>query len=300
MKHTLTYGDLGDYIIKRRKADKTDQTMRNSSNAWNKFAKLLPDLAATAISDEATDKMVTRFEEAAGDQLSPATITNYTHSFRRVLAAFQRSVDATGSREVPVPQPAATSQTSTALTYGHMREYAIALQDEDPDYDQPKRWLTAYDSVVKRLPDAADMTIDPERTEQIMAQFSEAATNLRPGTIGTYQSSFRQAVRNYCEVVNVDYVEIDPDERRRRAAAKRHALTEPEPKPVETELPAVTDPSVDAEPEVAETEEAVELAEYSFLLRHRIAIAVPLPDDLTQAEADRFSRWIGSFVIDGN
>lgn len=293
MKHTLTYGDLGDYIVKRREADKTDQTMRNSSNAWNKFAKLLPDLAATAISDEATEKMVTRFEEAAGDQLSPATITNYTKSFRRVLAAFQRSVDATGSREVPAPQPAATSQTSTAPTYGHIREYAIALQEEDPDYDQPKRWLTAYDSVVKRLPEAADMTIDPERTEQIMAQFSEAATNLRPGTIGTYQSSFRQAVRNYCEVVNVDYVEIDPDERRRRAAAKRHAPTEPEPEiaePTETEYAAV-----DTEPE---TEATVELTEYSFLLRHRIAIAVPLPDGLTQAEADRFSRWIGSFVID--
>lgn len=350
MNHTLVYGDLRTYLKNRRQVDK-GYGIKGIDVGWRKFADMLPEILDTPITNETTDKLVDRFKEAAHGNLQDSTIKNYSSAFRHGLDLMLQHVEDTGTLDVPLP--AAKTTPVRMPKYSDMGEYLIARREESPDDETARRWMSAYDAIFNRVPDATDEAIDPETTEQIMERFATIASSaktakkaaakisrtdpkaaailqgtsvLKRNTVSTYGSAFRDAIRFYCEVRKLDYTEVSPEERRRRARARRaeaaaeesrraeaaaqaaaeaatRAAAEtaanavPEPEPASEAPEAAVDLPADTTAPAAEAA-GPQLADYRFLLRPGTVVALSLPDDLTRREADRLSQWISSFVID--
>lgn len=291
MTHATTYGDLGDYIVARRTSDKNngrkDESLRHMFTAWNRLAKDLPDLAAMTISNDRTDEVLERFRKSAQDDLSNATIANYEKGFRGAVTTFLTHLEQTGSKQSLLEEP-----TGGNFTYGHLGDYLAAYCAEEPQSPNGRHWGNAFKSVRKRVGQLDNMTISPEVTEQILDQFRTAANNegtLRTSTVNSYCTSFRQAVRAYSTVVPLHYPEPPVNERRARALTKTRRNRSVPVKPEASEPDMAEQPST-------ETTDTT-MAEYTFLLRSSTPITVRLPDNLTQAEANRFHQWINSFVI---
>lgn len=304
MKRPITYGDLGSYLSDRHEADKKDTAVAAMRQAWNKFADLVPGIAATRIDDEVTDKIVKQFKEAAQGCLRDSSARTYVGSFRKSVRIFEDHVEATGEIAPPARQPDLDVPQHRPLTYGDMREWLQAFREDNPDRTESVRRVRAYDAVAKRVPETDAVAIDPEATEQLMEQFAEAAAELKRSTMNNYQNWFRHAVVAYCDACHLEYVEIDAAERRRkseRAKAEADQWDQAEEDDDEEDEDAVVDESSEYEPEeeAADDEElATELTEYVFLLRPDVLIPVPLPDDFTRAEAKRFGQWLSAYVVD--
>jgi hypothetical protein len=252
MKRALSYGDLGVYVNNRRIADKHDKKIAGVYNAWNAFAHRVPGLAATTISDEATDKILRQFAENAQSELKESTINTYSSDFRRGLAFMLQHVELTGSLDV---EPAGEETVPAAPEirvapkrkpiYDDFGEYLVAYQEDNPGDETAKRWAGAYKAVMLRVPDAAEEHIDPETTEQILTNFGKIAIDakatkaaakaidyddaaaealkrapiIKISTMRHYQGCFRKALEHYCEVRHFPYTPIDTEERRQRSLA---------------------------------------------------------------------------------
>lgn len=252
MNHTLVYGDLRTYLKNRRQVDK-GYGIKGIDVGWRKFADMLPEILDTPITNETTDKLVDRFKEAARGNLQDSTIKNYSSAFRHGLDLMLQHVEDTGTLDVPVPVPVAKTVPVRMPTYSDMGEYLIAYREDNPDDETARRWMSAYDGVFNRVPDAINEAIEPETTEQIMERFATIASSakaaskaaakiartdpkaaailqgtsvLKRNTLSTYGSAFRDAIRFYCEVRKLDYTEVSAEERRRRAKARRAEAAE--------------------------------------------------------------------------
>lgn len=330
MKYTPVYADLGQYLIERRKADMGDDAIRTMCNAWNRIAKDLPDLPSTPIDEEQTRMFLKRFAAVAENDLKQGTIDNYANAFRRAVDTFRHHIADTGGMKVLQPTPPRAEDTSEEDTnvesapaesvkrgplYADLGEYIVAYRDDNPDDDNLRKWVGAYNAIAKWVETMPDAVIDPERTEQLLQQFIKAATpHLKKGTLSHYQFCFRQAVSFYCGVRGLDYEEVSVAERRRRRLeAEREAKPKSKPKPkrarpVADEAPEPVDTVEDTdvaaeavtelEPVPEPAEEIPDLIEYAFKLRPGMITGMPLPDDLTEREADRISQWVHSFVLD--
>lgn len=301
MNDTITYGKLGAYLRARREENTADHAVRQCYTAWNRFERDLSDLAATSITQEHTDKAVERFEEVA--DLRPMTITNYARSFRRSVNDYLDYVGATGNVEyVSVPASPDLGEhdseaNSGTLTYGDAWEYFLAYRHDNPDDINGKHWVSAFSALSRRVP-IEEMTISPEHTDYLLEKFDRATAKekkenrLKRSTVSSYRNWFRQAAREYCERIGIDYPEPDASERRRRTRVARQARAAALAAPDDHET--VT--------EAATTENTAQQDEgligYAFLLRPGLPLTVALPDDLTRAEADRLSQWVSSFVIE--
>lgn len=259
MKRALNYGDLGTFLNDLRNAHYHDPVISAMLKAWKRFDKEVPEFADTGISDEATEKLVKRFNEVVGDDIKPVTLTSYANNLRKAVSQLHDYYEATGTLNVAMsntaPVKAAPAKTkeehSGVLTYGDMGEYFVAYREDYPNEENAGRWLSTYNSVIARVPYAAASEIDPERTEAILATFERIATSaaetraaarqaadedeaerllalpvLMLSTVRNYQFWFRHAIRHYVEFVNLPYAEVDVDERRERRLAAARAEKE--------------------------------------------------------------------------
>lgn len=309
MQHT--YGDLGDYIHARRRSDTADTRVRQQYTAWNRFNQDLPDLAGTNISAEHTDKAITQFEENATD-LQPVTIGNYKRSFQESVDDFLHYIDETGNTQLDLdahshaPTQDQGQTRSGVLTYSDAHLYFLAYREENPDDLDGKHWTGAFKAVGSRV-QIDDTTISPEHTEDILEAFNavtaaEKRNRLKSSTVSSYRTWFRQAIRAYCKYIDMPYPELNVQDRRRRTLAQHQNHTEAATiqasEPVETKKDHTEAPVAAETP--SQTVRTVPQAEYKFLLRPGVRLAINLPDDLTHTEADRLSQWVSSFVIDGS
>lgn len=307
MNDTIAYEDLGAYLQARRQEDTTDHTIRQQYTAWNRFARDLPDLAATSITQEHTDKAIERFREVT--DVRPVTVANYTQSFRKSVGDYLHYCEMTGNVEyVPDQMSQSTGEhqdqaNSGVLTYGDAWTYFSAYRQDNPDALDGKHWNGAFVAVGKRV-QIDDMAITPEHTEAILAEFDtitateKKKTRLKRSTVASYRTWFRQAARHYCGLTGIAYRELDISQRRRRTIAERQPRSE------------VTS-GQHGEPDGAQVGQAAVTAlapaggsayegsiGYTFLLRPGLPLTVHLPEDLTRSEADRLSQWVSSFVIE--
>lgn len=253
MKRDLSYGDLGVYVNNRRVADKHDKKIGGVYNAWNAFAHRVPGLAATTISDEATDKILRQFAENAQSELKDSTISTYSSDFRRGLGLMLQHVELTGGLDVEAVSEEQAAPAAPEIRvapkrkplYGDFGEYLVAYQEDHPGDETAKRWAGAYTAVMLRVPDAAEEHIDPETTEQILTNFGEIAIDpkatkaaakaidyddtaaealkhapiIKISTMRHYQGCFRKALEHYCAARHFPYTQISTEERRQRSVA---------------------------------------------------------------------------------
>jgi hypothetical protein len=257
MKRALNYGDLGTFLNDLRNANYHDAVISAMLKAWKRFDNEVPEFADTAISDEATEKLIKRFGEVVGNDVKPVTRTSYANNLRTAVSQLHDYYEATGtlnvtmSNSAPTPAPAKKQEHSGPLTYGDMGKYFTDYRDDYPDEENAGRWLSTYNSVIARVPYAAASEIDPERTEAILATFERVATSadetraaakqaaddaeaarllalpeLALSTVRNYQFWFRHAMRHYVEFAEIPYAEVDVEERRERRLAAARAEKE--------------------------------------------------------------------------
>lgn len=254
MKRDLTYGDLGTYVNNRRTANNQDTKIAGAYNAWNAFARRVPGLAGTTISDEATEKVLRQFAENAQPELKDSTINTYSSDFRRGLGFMLHHVELTGGLDVeaetaPVEAAPAPPEIRVAPKrkplYADFGEYLVAYQEDHPRDETISRWAGAYTAVMLRVPDAAEEHIDPETTEQLLERFGEIAIDakatkaaakaidfdddaaealkrapiIKISTMRHYAGCFRKALEHYCEVRHFPYKQLSTEERRKRSIA---------------------------------------------------------------------------------
>lgn len=319
MTRSITYGDLGRYLDDSRKAYPKETYLRQMYTAWKRFVKEFPELKDTAITEEDTDKAIRRLPEVATD-LQPSTLNNYARSLPAGIDRYLGYIEQTGNTQfVSSDAQAVPIDEGGALTYGHLLDYVTAYREENWDNSTAKKWYGACNAVAARIHDLDQRDISPEETETILAEFSAAVEaskkdRLTRRTVASYRTSFRQAVREYCERVGLPYAQIDRHELRLRTLVgqRRAKVGEPTAPAPKREAEADVEADVDVETP-SDAEQAVVVAEavivdphslpagfadYTFLLRPHVSISVPLPTDLTAAEAERLAQWIGSFVIE--
>lgn len=149
------------------------------------------------------------------------------------------------------------------------------------------------------------------------AEALKQAPIIKISTMRHYAGCFRKALQHYCEVRHFPYEQLSTEERRQRSLAAtraRKARLAEEAEEAERRTAAKIEAArIAAAAEAARAEAAAaitveaeaeeelieeELMEYTFLLRPGLIVGLHLPDDLTRDEADRFSQWIGAFVIE--
>lgn len=256
MKRDLTYGDLGTYVNNRRTANHQDTKIAGAYNAWNAFARRVPGLAGTTISDEATEKVLRQFAENAQPELKDSTINTYSSDFRRGLGFMLHHVELTGGLDVEAEAEAAPVESAPAPPeirvapkrkplYADFGEYLVAYQEDNPRDETISRWAGAYTAVMLRVPDATEEHIDPETTEQLLERFGEIAIDakatkaaakaidfdddaaealkrapiIKISTMRHYAGCFRKALEHYCEVRHFPYKQLSTEERRQRSIA---------------------------------------------------------------------------------
>lgn len=184
-------------------------------------------------------------------------------------------------------------------TYKQVGEFVLALR-EARGRSIDSATVNAWNRILNELPDIVEVEVSEERTNEIINMFISSARSLASSTKRNYTQAFRVAVQRFSDYIEykgaANFNEI-PD----YLALKEGNDTEPEPpvsKPKSTQQRRGTIVTATREafkPPSNETNPP--LTTYNFLLRPGMRIAVPIPDDLTDNEVERFATWLSTFVL---